>query len=75
MGRAMTSPPVFCINPWIYDFAAYDYWSKPRGLLYLASFLRERGVTIDFLDCLDKWRPKLLGTSPPAYAEMESVSG
>lgn len=51
---------VLCINPWIYDFAAYDYWSKPLGLLYLAAFLRERGVAVDFIDCLDKWHPELL---------------
>jgi hypothetical protein len=51
---------VLCINPWIYDFAAYDYWSKPLGLLYIASFLRQRGVRVDFLDCLDKWHPELL---------------
>lgn len=56
----MNSPRVLCINPWIYDFAAYDYWSKPLGLLYIASFLRERGVEVDFLDCLDKWHPELL---------------
>ena len=30
------------INPWIYDFAAYDLWSKPLGLLYLAGWFRER---------------------------------
>jgi hypothetical protein len=29
------------INPWIYDFAAYDLWSKPLGLLYLAGYLRD----------------------------------
>jgi len=56
----MTSSRVLCINPWIYDFAAYDYWSKPLGLLYIAAFLRERGVTVDFVDCLDKWHPELL---------------
>lgn len=56
----MNSPRVLCINPWIYDFAAYDYWSKPLGLLYIASFLRERGVEVDFLDCLDKWHPEML---------------
>ncbi len=63
-----SSPRVLCINPWIYDFTAYDYWSKPLGLLYLASFLRERGITVDFLDCLDKWHPELLrrqGRSAP----------
>ena len=56
----MNSPRVLCINPWIYDFAAYDYWSKPLGLLYVAAFLRERGVQVEILDCLDKWHPTLL---------------
>jgi len=56
----MNAARVLCINPWIYDFAAYDYWSKPLGLLYIASFLRDRGVQVDFLDCLDKWHPTLL---------------
>lgn len=51
---------ILCINPWIYDFAAYDYFSKPVGLLYLAAFLRERGIVVDFIDCLDKWHPGLL---------------
>jgi radical SAM superfamily enzyme YgiQ (UPF0313 family) len=51
---------ILCINPWIYDFTAYDYFSKPVGLLYLASFLRERGIEVDFIDCLDKWHPELL---------------
>ncbi len=44
---------VLVINPWIYDFAAYDYWLKPLGLLYLAAFLRENGLEVTFLDCLD----------------------
>ncbi len=43
------------INPWIYDFTAYDLWSKPLGLLYLASFLRSQGFEIAFIDCLDKY--------------------
>jgi len=56
----MNNKHILCINPWIYDFAAYDYFSKPVGLLYLASFLRERGMQVDFIDCLDKWHPDLL---------------
>jgi radical SAM superfamily enzyme YgiQ (UPF0313 family) len=56
----MKQPHILCINPWIYDFAAYDYFSKPIGLLYLASFLRERGIEVHFIDCLDKWHPLLL---------------
>ncbi len=43
------------INPWIYDFTAYDLWGKPLGLLYLAGFLRSFGFEIAFIDCLDKY--------------------
>jgi len=51
------------INPWIYDFTAYDLWSKPLGLLYIASFLRKFNFNISFIDCMDKygfdWQPKI----------------
>ncbi len=43
------------INPWIYDFSAYDLWSKPLGLLYIASFLRQMGFEVNLIDCLDKY--------------------
>lgn len=42
------------INPWITDFAAYDLWAKPLGLLFLASLLREGGCEIGFVDCMDR---------------------
>ncbi len=42
------------INPWIYDFAAYDLWSKPLGFLYLASLLKKARVEIFLIDCLDR---------------------
>ncbi len=45
----MRAPRVVCINPSIYDFTAYDFWSKPLGLLYLVAFLRERGIQVDFI--------------------------
>ena len=51
---------VILINPWIYDFAAYDLWSKPLGLLYIAGYLRSRGVDIDIIDCMDKNDPGML---------------
>ena len=44
---------ILLINPWIYDFSAYDLWYKPLGLLYLASILRINGVHISWIDCLD----------------------
>jgi radical SAM superfamily enzyme YgiQ (UPF0313 family) len=43
------------INPWIYDFTAYDLWSKPLGLLYLASFLRKLGYKIRYIDCTEHY--------------------
>jgi radical SAM superfamily enzyme YgiQ (UPF0313 family) len=53
------------INPWIYDFAAYDLWSKPLGLLTLATFLRNRGLRIRLIDCLDIHHPAMTGTHGP----------
>jgi len=42
------------VYPWIYDFAAYDLWLKPLGFLYIASILRNLGIEIKFIDCLDR---------------------
>src|SRR3972149_2480822 len=50
---------ILLIKPWIYDFAAYDFWVKPLGLLYIASFLRLNGYHIKFIDCLDPWNPHM----------------
>jgi radical SAM superfamily enzyme YgiQ (UPF0313 family) len=50
---------VLLINPWIYDFAAYDFWNKPIGLLSLASLLRMNGIRVFFLDCLNPHYPDL----------------
>lgn len=47
------------INPWIYDFAAYDLWLKPYGLLQLASRLRRSGYSIHYLDLLDPFHSEL----------------
>jgi hypothetical protein len=53
------APSLILINPWIYDFAAYDLWSKPLGLLYLAGYLRDCGFKIHLIDCLDIHHPAL----------------
>lgn len=50
---------ILLINPWIHDFAAYDLWTKPLGLLYLAAFLRKNGFQVQFIDCLDPWNPQM----------------
>jgi pyruvate-formate lyase-activating enzyme len=56
----MPTKHLLLINPWIYDFAAFDLWMKPLGLLYLAGHLREQGYAVHLLDCLDRADPDLL---------------
>ena len=55
-------PLLILINPWIYDFAAYDLWSKPLGLLHLASHLRRSGFRVHLIDCLDVHHPEMKET-------------
>lgn len=38
------------INPYVYDFAYHDLWSKPLGLLYIAGFLRELDWDVELID-------------------------
>ena len=51
---------ILLINPWIYDFAAYDMWTEPLGLLYIAGLLRKNGYRINLVNCLDRYHPDLL---------------
>lgn len=58
-------PPRFLLlNPWIHDFAAYDFWLKPLGLLTLASALKQAGAEVHFLDCLDYHHPAAASLAP-----------
>ncbi len=54
MNKPAAAPRVLLINPWIYDFAAYDFWAKPMGLLYLGAILRQRRFTVGYIDCLER---------------------
>ena len=47
---------ILLINPWITDFAAYDFWVKPLGLLYVGAFLRQRGHSVRLIDCTDRFQ-------------------
>ncbi len=47
------SPHILLINPWITDFAAYNFWVRPLGLLRIAGLLREGGCRVSLIDCLD----------------------
>jgi len=43
---------VLLVNPWIYDFAAYNVWIEPLGLLTIAAVLAENGYGVTVIDCL-----------------------
>ena len=60
------TPHILLINPWIHDFAAYDFWAKPLGLLSLASILRCHGFNISYIDCLDRFHSQAPPTDPYA---------
>ena len=75
----MSQPPLLLINPWIYDVAAYDFFARPLGLLYLAGLLESLGFPVRLIDCLaaPHARPGPFGTGryvkevlppPPALA-------
>jgi len=55
----MKRPEILLVNPWIHDFAAYDLWARPLGLLVLATRLREAGWEPRFVDCLDTDHPEM----------------
>jgi radical SAM superfamily enzyme YgiQ (UPF0313 family) len=69
------SPLVVCLNPWVYDFAAHDYFARPLGLLYLAGTLRQAGYQVVMLDCASRppghggpkgrWPKEILPTPAP----------
>lgn len=48
------SPRVLGVNPWIYDFAAYNVWSRPAGLLTCLDMLYRAGCQTALLDLMDK---------------------
>jgi radical SAM superfamily enzyme YgiQ (UPF0313 family) len=52
MTPSPSNPALLLINPWIYDFAAYDFFARPLGLLCLAGFLQACGYEITLVDCL-----------------------
>ncbi|MGD2096503.1 MAG: radical SAM protein [Desulfobacterales bacterium] len=59
-------PHILLVNPWIHDFAAYDFWAKPLGLLTLAGLLRTHGIQVSYIDCLDRFHPKAPTSDPSA---------
>lgn len=52
----MQKPRLLLVNPWIADFTAFDLWSKPLGLLYIARFLQRYDYEVEVLDFTDRGR-------------------
>jgi len=50
------TPKILLVNPPIYDFAAYDFWLKPYGLLSVAGYLRGK-ADFKLFDYLDRMHP------------------
>jgi hypothetical protein len=49
-------PRILLVNPPIYDFAAYDFWLKPYGLLSVAGYIRSK-ADFGLFDYLDRSDP------------------
>ncbi|MHC4618546.1 MAG: B12-binding domain-containing radical SAM protein [Planctomycetota bacterium] len=54
-------PKILLVNPPIYDFAAYDFWLKPYGLLSIAGYLRD-SADFKLFDYLDRLHPLMART-------------
>lgn len=59
MRSGRSAKHILLINPPIYDFAAYDLWLKPLGLLYVGATLRRNGYQIRLVDALDRNHPEM----------------
>lgn len=65
---------ILLINPPVTDFACYDYWLKPLGLLYLAAILREEGHTVKLIDSMDRYIPEIPQMKEGNYGQGEFFS-
>ena len=63
-------PNILLVNPPIYDFAAYDFWLKPYGILRVGGLLRPR-AKLSLFDYLDRLHPAF---SPSAKTKTDRYS-
>ena len=57
MNSQSSRPHVLLINPPIYDFALYDLYLKPFGLLRIGRWLEEAGYRVSHVNALDYGDP------------------
>lgn len=55
-------PRILLVNPWIYDFAAFDLWARPFGLFAVSEFLSCYNAEIKYIDCTGTSLVKQYGT-------------
>ena len=61
------APHILFVNPWIHDFAAFDFWSRPMGLMQLMAIVRSHGMSVSFVDCLNRFHPNAANLSSKQY--------
>jgi hypothetical protein len=66
-------PKILLVNPPIYDFAAYDFWVKPYGLLSVAGNLRGK-AEFTLFDYLDRLHPFVARPSWPCLHGLEALA-
>ncbi len=54
-------PRILLINPWIHDFAAFNLWSRPLGLLKVAEFFSAFDAELFLIDCTDSFEQNATG--------------
>ncbi len=54
-------PRILLINPWIHDFAVFNLWARPLGLLKAAELLSAYDADLLFIDCADSFQPNNYG--------------
>ncbi|MDI6889520.1 MAG: hypothetical protein QMC83_01070 [Thermodesulfovibrionales bacterium] len=47
-------PRILLVNPWIYDFAAFNFWLRPLGLLKVAEYFSSFVTELTLIDCLER---------------------
>lgn len=63
-------PKILLVNPPIYDFAAYDFWLKPYGMLRVGGILRPV-AELSLFDYMDRLHPAF---DPAAKAKTDRYS-
>ncbi|MDD4228266.1 MAG: radical SAM protein [Aminobacterium sp.] len=61
------------INPPVFDFAYFDFWAKPLGLLYILETLRRQDNSVYLIDCIYEGRqtPKTYGRYKPLRKQVK----